>query len=146
MSMMTLSLAGAIATPMTTSAIEIEVRQETARLAAWQERKVARHIGEHLDQPITVQHLAALARLSASHFSRRFKASFGLSPRAYVIRSRLKRAQSLMRQSRTPLCDIALDCGFCDQAHMSRLFHTVIGDTPARWRRQQASNGQQHDL
>lgn len=141
MSMMTLSLAGATAMPMAAPAIEAEIRHETARLAAWQERKVARHVGEHLDEPITVHDLAALARLSASHFSRRFKASFGLSPRAYVIRSRLERAQALMRQSRTPLCDIALDCGFCDQAHMSRLFHTVIGDTPARWRRQQASNG-----
>lgn len=140
MSMMTLSLAGAPPMPMA-AAIEAEVQQETSRLAAWQERKVTRHIREHLDQPITVHDLAALVGLSAGHFSRRFKASFGLAPRANVIRSRLHRAQTLMRHSRTPLCVIALDCGFCDQAHMSRLFHTMIGDTPARWRRQQMNIG-----
>ena len=138
MSMMSFSLVGASELPTAAPAFDAEILQQASRLAPWQERKVARHIREHLDQPIRVQDLAGLVGLSASYFSRRFRGSFGLAPRAYVIRSRLERAQSLMRQGRTPLCAIALDCGFCDQAHMSRLFHTVIGSTPSRWRRQQA--------
>lgn len=139
MSTVSLSLIGAIELPTAASAFEAEVIQETSRLAPWQERKVARHVREHLDRPISVQDLARLVGLSASYFSRRFRGSFGVAPRAYVIRCRLERAQTLMSQSLTPLCAIALECGFCDQAHMSRLFHTVTGSTPARWRRQQAS-------
>ena len=106
-------------------------------LAPWQERKVVRHIGEHLDRPISIGALAQIVGLSANYFSRRFKGSFGVSPREYVIRSRLERAKTLMQQTGASLCQIALDTGFCDQAHMSRLFHAVVGSPPNRWRREQ---------
>lgn len=108
-------------------------------LAPWQARKVLRHIGEHLDRPITIRELSDVVGLSANYFSRRFKGSFGVSPRHYLIRRRLERAKLLMRQSRASLSQIALDTGFSDQAHMSRLFHAVVGETPNRWRREQMS-------
>lgn len=106
-------------------------------LAVWQERKVLRQVGERLGQPIRNQDLAQLVGLSISHFGRRFKASFGVPPRDYLIRARVERAKTLMRNRDTPLSQIALDCGFCDQAHMCRLFRTVVGSTPSRWRREQ---------
>jgi AraC family transcriptional regulator len=98
---------------------------------------VLRHIGDHIDQPTSNQDLADLVGLSVSHFARRFKGSFGVSPRDYMIRGRVERAKTLMRDTNTSLCQIALDSGFCDQAHMSRLFHAVVGSTPSRWRREQ---------
>lgn len=107
----------------------------TLALTPWQERKVLRYVEEHLGRPIRTPELASLVGLSISQFSRRFRGSFGLPPREYMIRTRLDRAKALMRQSRAPLCEIALDSGFCDQAHMSRLFHAFVGDTPHRWRR-----------
>jgi AraC family transcriptional regulator len=112
-------------------------RAGEAGLAPWQERKVSRHIAERLDQPIRNQDLAKVVGLSVSHFGRQFKASFGVSPRDYLIRARVERAKAMMRDRRTPLCQIALDSGFCDQAHMSRLFRAVVGSTPSRWRREQ---------
>jgi AraC family transcriptional regulator len=105
-------------------------------LAPWQERKVEQFVAENLDRTIAVGELAALARLSTTHFSRVFKRSFGVTPRDYVMRARLERAKTLLTQTSVSLCQIALDCGFCDQAHMSRIFHQVIGATPSRWRRQ----------
>lgn len=110
----------------------------TPRLAPWQERKVLRHLGEHLCRSIRNQDLARLVGLSTSQFSRRFRGSFGLSPRGYVIRSRLDYAKTLMRQTRSPLCQIALASGFADQSHLSRTFHALVGATPNRWRRDQA--------
>jgi AraC family transcriptional regulator len=107
----------------------------TLALAPWQERKVLRYVEEHLGQPIRTPELASLVGLGVSQFSRRFRGSFGLPPRAYMIRTRLDRAKAMMRQSRATLCEIALDSGFCDQAHMSRLFHAFVGETPRRWRR-----------
>jgi transcriptional regulator GlxA family with amidase domain len=105
-------------------------------LAPWQERKVDQFIAENLDRTIGVGELAALARLSTTHFSRVFKRSFGVTPRDYVMRARLERAKVLLSRTSLSLCQIALDCGFCDQAHMSRIFHHVVGATPSRWRKQ----------
>jgi AraC-like DNA-binding protein len=44
-----------------------------------------------------------------------------------------------MRKSRTPLSQIALACGMCDQPHFTRIFHRVVGVSPGLWRRQLAS-------
>lgn len=110
-------------------------KTHAAGLAPWQERKVLRHIEERLDQPIRNQDLAQVVGLSLGHFGRRFKAGFGVSPRDYLIRARVERAKTLMHDKDTPLSQIALDSGFCDQAHMCRLFRTVVGITPSRWRR-----------
>jgi len=112
-------------------------RKRTAALAPWQERKVLRHIAENLARTTCNRELAELVGLSAGHFARRFKGSFGASPRDYVIRGRVERAKTLMRETDASLCQIALDSGFCDQAHMSRQFHAVVGSSPSRWRRQQ---------
>jgi transcriptional regulator GlxA family with amidase domain len=104
-------------------------------LAPWQVRKVARHVAENLDRPINNSELAALARLSASYFGRAFKQAFGLSPREYVTQSRIDHAKALMSQPGLALSQIALDCGFCDQAHLSRAFHQLVGTPPNKWRR-----------
>lgn len=106
-------------------------------LARWQERRVLRHIREHVDRPITNQDLAAVVKLSVGQFSRRFKASFGFAPHEFVVRSRVDRCKKLMRRTTFPLSQIALESGFCDQAHMARTFRLVVGSTPTRWRREQ---------
>jgi len=115
-------------------------RRSDLTLAPWQERRVMRHIDERLGQPIGVAELAEGVGFSPSHFSRCFKSSFGVAPRGYVIRRRLERAKSLMLHTRLPLCQIAMDCGFSDQAHMSRTFRAIVGSSPNRWRREQASD------
>jgi AraC-like DNA-binding protein len=111
-----------------------------AKLAPWQERRVARHISEHFARSIRIADLAGLAGLSIGQFSRRFRDSFGVAPYGYVIRSRLEHAKTLLRQTGSPLCQIALASGFSDQSHMSRAFQAIVGSTPMRWRREQASD------
>ncbi|MBO9557972.1 MAG: helix-turn-helix transcriptional regulator [Caulobacter sp.] len=112
-------------------------RAATPQLAPWQERRIVRHIADHIHRPIGNQELAALVGLSVGQFSRRFKASFAISPHGYVIRRRVDRAKVLMRGTAFTLCQIALDSGFCDQAHMARTFRAIMGSAPARWRREQ---------
>ncbi len=104
-------------------------------LSPWQVRKVVQHIDAHLGRAIRNEELAGLVRLNPSHFGRAFRNSFGEPPHEYVIRRRVERAQGLMLSTDASLSDIALDCGLADQAHLSRLFRRIVGETPRAWRR-----------
>jgi AraC-like DNA-binding protein len=57
------------------------------------------------------------------------------SPHGYIIRRRVERAQGLMLSTARPLRDIAAECGLADQAHLTRLFRRIVGESPAAWRR-----------
>jgi AraC family transcriptional regulator len=104
-------------------------------LAPWQLRKVLAFIQAHLAEPVRVQMLATLVNLSGGHFSQAFKISTGTSPHNFVIRARVRYAQMLLLTTRAPLAEIALICGFTDQAHMTRCFTRQVDKTPFVWRR-----------
>jgi len=104
-------------------------------LPAWQARKVVAHVEANLCRRIPIRELASLLNLSASHFCRAFKCTFGVSPRDYVLRRRIEVAQGLMLTTSEPLSSIAVRCGMCDQPHFTRSFHRIVGETPYMWRR-----------
>ncbi|MEI9988383.1 MAG: AraC family transcriptional regulator [Aliidongia sp.] len=104
-------------------------------LAGWQIRRLCAFIDDHLDEPLHTKDLSLVVQRSPGHFCRAFKRSFGETPHAYVIRCRLDRAAHLMLSSKAGLGEIALACGFSDQAHLCRLFRLATGQTPAAWRR-----------
>lgn len=104
-------------------------------LAAWQLRRVRDHVERHLDAPILIDDLAAVARLSPGHFCRAFKASTGDTAHGYIVRQRIRRAQTLMLNTQDSLSQIACACGLTDQAHLTRLFRRLVNDTPLAWRR-----------
>jgi AraC-like DNA-binding protein len=105
-------------------------------LLPWQARKVREFIDGSLESKIRLQDCASKARLSTSHFSRAFKATFGTTVLDYIQRRRVERAQRMMLLSDQPLSRIAVACGFADQAHYCRVFRDVIGLSPNAWRRQ----------
>jgi AraC-like DNA-binding protein len=135
-----LSRVAAILQPLETPEARTGERMKGG-LAPWQIRKVTSHIEANLDKPIRSADLAALLMLTPCHFSRAFRASFGEPPLEYVIRRRVQRAQGLMLSTDAPLSQIALDCGLADQAHFSRLFRRVVGESPKAWRRARVSPG-----
>ncbi|THK35807.1 AraC family transcriptional regulator [Ensifer sp. MPMI2T] len=79
-------------------------------------------------------------RLSVSHFSRAFRDSFQETPYAYVLRCRVARSKEMMATTNEPLAQIALSCGMADQAHFSRLFRRLTGESPSHWRRRHSIN------
>jgi AraC family transcriptional regulator len=109
------------------------------RLLAWQARKVRDHIDSHITGPVLVADLCALVQRSAAHFSRSFKRTFGESPHSFVVRRRVELATQYMLTTDAPLSDIALRCGFTDQAHLCKHFRQATGQTPSAWRRAHAS-------
>ena len=97
-------------------------------LAPWQARALNKHIDANLGGSVSCEAMARLAKLSVSHLSRAFKCTFGYSPHEFLVRRRLERSQELMLQTDAPLAQIALECGFADQAHLSRAFRRTTGE------------------
>jgi AraC family transcriptional regulator len=114
------------------------VRAPRGGLAPWQVRKLTTYVEMHLDSEIVTADLAALAQLSTFHFCRAFRESFNESPHTYVMRRRVERAQGLMLHSDVSLAQIAIDCGFADQAHFNKSFRRILGESPGAWRRARA--------
>lgn len=104
-------------------------------LLSWQIKRVGRYLDRQLDERITLKAAAEQARLSPSYFSRCFRRSFGAPFAKFVTRKRIERAQWLMVTSQMSLGQIALACGFADQAHFTRAFTNLTGGAPGKWRR-----------
>jgi AraC family transcriptional regulator len=104
-------------------------------LLAWQVRKVQEYVDAHITGRVLVLDLCAVVKLSEAHFSRQFTLAFGLTPHAFVLRRRLELATRLMLESTESLTEIALCCGFTDQAHLCKHFRRSMGVSPAAWRR-----------
>jgi AraC family transcriptional regulator len=115
--------------------VENEASEGTGRLLAWQAGKVRDYIDSHITGPIQVADLSALIQRSEAHFSRSFKRTFGESPHVFLVRRRVELAAQYMLTTDSYLSDIALRCGFSDQAHLCKQFRQVAGQTPAAWRR-----------
>ena len=105
------------------------------RLKPWQVRSLTHYIDANLEATLACQGLARLVGLSVSHFSRAFKGTLGYSPHVFVLCRRVERAKGLMLNSNAQLAQIATECGFADQAHLSRVFLQFTGASPASWRR-----------
>jgi len=72
--------------------------------------------------------------ISAWNLSRGFAQVFGISPSAFRARARARQAWKAIRRSDDPLADIAAQCGFADQAHMTRGVKGMTGACPTAWR------------
>jgi len=110
-------------------------------LAPWQRRRVLELLQEHLDGEVKLARLAEECRLSVSHFARSFRRSFGTSAHRYLILHRVEIAKALLSEPNSSLVEIAAQTGFSDQAALTRTFATIVGETPAKWRREHSRRG-----
>jgi AraC-like DNA-binding protein len=86
-------------------------------------------------KPMRIGSLARKAGLSWSQFQRRVSALTGLTPRQLLTKARVEAAAEALRDSEAPLGDVAMDCGFYDQAAFSRQFRAFTGLSPGEYRR-----------
>lgn len=104
-------------------------------LAPYQLNRLREFIDAHLDQPLRLTDLAAVAGLSEYHFARMFRQSQGQAPHQYLLQQRLLRAEQLLQESSDSITEIALRCGFSSTSHFSNRFRQARGITPSALRR-----------
>ncbi len=104
-------------------------------LLPWHVIQINNYIDTNMTSRIRVCDLAKLCRLSTNYFCQAFRNTFNQSPHSYLIRRRLERVQQILRTTDRSLSDVALECGFSDQPHLTRLFRQNFGVTPGEWRR-----------
>jgi AraC-like DNA-binding protein len=92
-------------------------------------------IEAHSHEPIDLESAARQAGRSPFHFLRLFSRVLGVTPHQYLVRSRLKRAASLLADESRPITDIAFEVGFGDLSNFVRTFRRAAGVSPRGFRR-----------
>ena len=95
---------------------------------------VLREIHENPQAPWTVQRLSELAGVSRTAFTRRFTASVGKPPMAYLIGWRLMRGAQLLTETDAPLAAIARQIGYSSEFAFATAFRREFGIAPGRFR------------
>jgi len=95
-------------------------------------RLTRQYLEEHAADKVTLHALAQVAGLSAFHLCRVFRDAVGMTPHAYQTQVRVRRAKLLLREG-LPVTQVAVEAGFCDQAHLTRHFKRIVGLPPARY-------------
>ncbi|MGO4109116.1 AraC family transcriptional regulator [Paenibacillus sp. YAF4_2] len=88
----------------------------------------------HYAEGITVTDIAQLTGMHRSHLSSRFKHSFGMSPREYLIKLRMERAEEMLHNRTLSITEISLSLGYSDLYTFSRAFSTYYGMSPSHYR------------
>lgn len=92
--------------------------------------RVEQHIMVHLSEPFSLDTLAQAARMSRSHFCRRFKAETGFKPREYFNRCRILRAKEMLATGGFNLSEVSAKLGFNELGHFTRVFRKVLHASP----------------
>jgi transcriptional regulator GlxA family with amidase domain len=100
-------------------------------------RKVERSIAymtDHINEPLQVATLAALANVSPSHFFALFKKRTGCPPMDYFTRLRMRHASRLLGSTSASVKEVAAALGYDDPFYFSRVFKSVHQVPPSRYR------------
>lgn len=98
-------------------------------------REAVLYIQNHAFEPLSLKLLADRACLSQSQFSRRFQASTGKAPIAYLTAIRMKKARTLLLESDHTLEQIAQQCGYQNGFYLSRVFTSAYKMSPSAFRK-----------
>ncbi|MFK3794903.1 GlxA family transcriptional regulator [Pseudomonas sp. NPDC088444] len=107
--------------------LELDPRSDRVQLAMAYAR-------ENLTEDLSVEALAAVARLSPRQFSRVFREETGQTPAKAIESLRLEAARVMMETSRHPVEIVARETGFGDRERMRQAFLRAFGKPPQTMR------------
>jgi AraC family transcriptional regulator len=84
--------------------------------------RVVDYIEASIDRDLDLASLAGVASMSVYHFARRFRETIGISPHAYVLCRRIRRAQEMLGRDRSNLTQLSAACGFSVRRTLQRCF------------------------
>jgi AraC-like DNA-binding protein len=123
---------------LTVTRLLLEVSEASGRRPKSQSsegiREIIRLIRSHPERDFRLDDLARHARLSLSHFKKRFRTETGLSPRQFILRDKIEAAKRILHERATSVTDIALDLGFVSSQYFATVFKRITGITPSRYR------------
>jgi AraC-like DNA-binding protein len=108
---------------------------ESPPLTSAQRQRLLALAADRHPRPLHPNELAAALGLSHDYFTRQFRRTFGVPPRTWLLRERLRAAAAVLSSSSEPIATIAERCGFGSPYIFSRQFRRVMGVTPTGWRR-----------
>jgi AraC-like DNA-binding protein len=92
---------------------------------------------QHPAARLTAKDMAQIVGLSSDYFTRCFRQSYGLTPRAWVLRERMRHAALLLEESTLRIGEIADRLGYTDAYLFSRQFRAQFGQSPRQWRQRE---------
>ena len=98
--------------------------------------EVIRHMAASSGNGLTVQGVARAVGLSSAQLAYLFRRETGMSVKEYATRVRVEIIKRLLAETDDKLDIIAEQLGFCDAAHLSRVFRRICGCPPGEYRRQ----------
>lgn len=111
-------------------------RRETKKYAASAEaiQKALQYIDEHVTENLTLGEIASAVYLSESRFGHLFKSITGITPVDYIETVRLSNAQKMLKETKQPITEIAIDCGYDNISYFIHRFKLKTGTTPGKYR------------
>lgn len=92
------------------------------------------YIDQHLHEKLSISYLAELVGYTPEYFSLLFKTIFHISPQQYITQKRISLAKHLLLSSTLPISDIAIQCGYNDPLHFSKVFSKQTFCSPSKFR------------
>lgn len=93
--------------------------------------RVKQYLQAHWAEAVSLDQLVQIGGLSRFHLLRSFRSCYGLAPHAFQLQLRVEKAKSMLFAGMSAK-DAAVECGFFDQAHLTRTIRRYTGATPAR--------------
>jgi len=104
-------------------------------LAPWQERRAREILRANIKRGVPLKEVARECGLSVGYFSHAFRRTLGVAPHKWLTEQRVVLSKEKLRDDGLSLSDVAIECGFSDQSHLTRVFRQTVGVSPAAWRR-----------
>jgi AraC-like DNA-binding protein len=97
--------------------------------------QVMNYVNQHLQDALSIEHIASQIHMSKYHMCKRFKMETGITIGNYIRMQRLYLAKKRLEETNDSISMIAFDCGFSDLSHFTKLFKSIVKLTPSEYRK-----------
>ncbi|TCU11142.1 helix-turn-helix domain-containing protein [Rhizobium sullae] len=118
------------------SRLDRQSRPDAGRLSRRVLSAVDDYIRSHIGRNISLSDLSLVTGIPVDTFARRFKATTGYTPYAWILEMRVRCLTERLCEKNVDLGHLSMELGFSSQSHMTNTFRRIRGVTPSRYRRQ----------